>query len=626
MTVDRESGRAKIDYKKLVERSIQGILLLGRQGIAFANQALGEISGYTVEELQSFSVEEVIGLVHPDDRQMVKERIANRLRGEQEPDRYELRFIHKSGAVKWLELQSVSVVRDGEPLVQAHALDLTERVRAERELKRSESRLKAAIESLPFDFYALDLEGRYVLQNSICRQHGGDVIGKTPGEVDADPATIALWESNNKRAYSGETVAEEVQFQTGGKQRTCYNIITPVFDDAEIIGIQGVNIDITELRRAQEEKAEMERQLLHSQKMEAVGTLAGGVAHDFNNLLMCIIGNVDLIKQRQGRGQRVGEANIEVIESAALRASALTRQLLNFARSDAVEHVPVNLAQLVDETISLIEHTFDKDIVIEAKLSAIEPIVLGDTGQLQQVLVNLAVNARDAMPDGGTLSFNVQEPNAGRQLKIVVSDTGSGIPVRVRERMFEPFFTTKEPGRGTGMGLAVAYSIIESHGGTIEIESEEGKGTQFEISLPLYDEETPVQTEISPSVKEEATQGVILLVEDDEGVRTVVSEQLVTLGQEVIYARNGLEAVNIYREQGRKIDLILLDIAMPVMGGVECQMEIRKIDPEARIVVMTGQLTGEVNHQLASQGVLAVLKKPFVIRDLKDVLTAALDR
>jgi PAS domain S-box-containing protein len=629
MTNSRSNG-SDVEYKSLVEQSLLGIVVFDNNGIVFANQALGEICGYTLAELHSFSVEQVLGLVHPEDRRAVAQRLARRFEGEQEPERYRIRFVHKNGDVKWMELQSTSVVRDGAPAVQAYIVDVNEQVLAARALRQSESRLRAAIDSLPFDFFALDRDMRYVLQNKVCVEHWGELIGKTPAAVATDPETVELWLDNNRRALAGEVVAEEARFDVDGDPRVAFNIITPFYDEGEIVGIQGVNIDVTDLRRAERDKADVERQLHHAQKMEAVGTLAGGIAHDFNNLLTGIIGSADLLsRQLDGGGSVEQLRRVEMIKSSAFQASRLTRQLLKFARRDKGEEEPVDIGRLIEDTLVMVEHTFDKRIVVERHVEAREPVVRGDPGQLQQVLLNLAVNARDAMPDGGTLRIVVRDASGGAGdgpgfVEVEVSDSGEGMPPEVLGRVFEPFFTTKKSGRGTGMGLAVVFGIVESHGGTIDVSSEEGRGTSFSVRLPRGER---VATDLAtrPETRHRAAiAGTILLVDDEAVVQKVVSQQLELMGHRVITAVDGAHAVEVYRERGEEIDLVLLDITMPVMGGADCHRAIREIDPRSQFVVITGHGLEETRMRLGSAGVLAILAKPFGTDELATVVDAAL--
>jgi PAS domain S-box-containing protein len=629
----RESEK---QYRALVEQSLQGLAIVSRHGIVFANQTLAEMTGYSVEHLVSLGVRQIGDLLHPDNRQQVLGRLADRLADKPVPARYEIKIVHRSGETRVLDLHSTRIIYDGKPAVQAALVDCTERARAEAALRESELRLRVAMESLPFDFFALDTEERYILQNSVCRHHWGDIVGKRPQDLEIDEQTLALWHSNNRRALAGEVVSGEVTFSIHGEQRHIHNVISPIHDEGQILGILGVNIDITERRSAQRAKIEIERQLLHAQKMEAVGTLAGGLAHDLNNLLTGILGRAELLKLDTGPDSRVHQS-AEVIETAALRATEITRQLLGFAREGKIKNVPVALVQLIEEAISILEHTLDKRIGIITSFEIEQPVVYGDPGQLEQVLLNLAVNARDAMPEGGRLMVEVAaarpEPDRVRAagcddtahyLLIRISDTGCGIKKEIQGRIFEPFFTTKEQGQGTGMGLAMVYGIVENHGGWIEVDSEPGRGSVFSVYLPLSEDFEPQVTEPLPDTISPPEGANILVVDDDEVVLETISGMLSELGYSVRCAENGRDAVAIYHRHGEEIDLVLLDMIMPVMNGAACYRALRELNPEVRVLIVTGHAMDDVAGELAVEGGCDIITKPFLRATLSSAVARVL--
>jgi PAS domain S-box-containing protein len=514
--------------------------------------------------------------------------------------------------------------------------DVTEQVQAEAALRESELRLRVAMESLPFDFFALDTEERYILQNTACRLHWGEIIGKRPQDLEIDAETLALWHSNNQLALAGDVVRGEVTFPIHGELRHLHNVISPIRDGDRILGILGVNIDITERRSAQQAKDQIERQLLHAQKMEAVGTLAGGLAHDLNNLLTSILGRAELLKLDSGPGSSVFQG-AEIIETAALRATEITRQLLGFAREGKIKNVPVALLQLIEEVISILEHTLDKRIEIVSRFEVEQPVVYGDPGQLEQVLLNLAVNARDAMPEGGRLQIEVTAASpdpervraagcdeSAQYLLTRISDTGCGIDQAIRERIFEPFFTTKEQGQGTGMGLAMVYGIIENHGGWIEVDSEPGRGSAFSVYLPLSDDDEPQVTEPLPDTVSRPGGANLLVVDDDEVVLETISGMLSELGYNVRCAGNGQEAVTIYQRHGDDIDLVLLDMIMPVMNGTACFRALREINPRVRVLIVTGHAMDNVASELAAEDLCDIITKPFLRATLSSAVARAL--
>jgi PAS domain S-box-containing protein len=388
-------------------------------------------------------------------------------------------------------------------------------------------------------------------------------------------------------------------------------------------------------KRTEAEKSSLEEQLRHSQKMEAVGTLAGGIAHDFNNILTGILGYADMLC-RPGLGDEQTYKAAAVIHKAARRAAELTQQLLGFARKGKYQNVPVDLHGTVEEVIGLLSRTFEKNIVISRAFGADRACVLGDPVQIQQVILNLAVNARDAMPGGGTLMFETSvaevkadhtrrrdDPKPGWFVKLTVSDTGCGIPDEVQTRIFEPFFTTKEQGKGTGMGLAMVYGIVKNHGGVVRVASSEGQGTRFEVLIPVASQGEIAA--LTPCATSPPTRGErILVVDDEEMVRGVLANMLEALGYEVVTAVDGLEAVEIYSERSQEFDLVILDMAMPRMGGRKCFLELKKINPHIKAVLSTGYALDETTQRVLDDGMVGFAQKPYMVHDLSQLVTRAL--
>jgi PAS domain S-box-containing protein len=385
---------------------------------------------------------------------------------------------------------------------------------------------------------------------------------------------------------------------------------------------------------------ELERQLRQGQKLESLGQLAGGVAHDFNNMLAGIMGAAELMLLQGGTDQQ-GQKHLRNILTTCDRAAGLTRRLLAFARKGQSHFQAVDAHQLVRDTVAMLEHSFDKRIVISLDLQAPATIVIGDAGQLQNAILNLSVNARDAMPDGGRLllASRLAEITAQDErrlaiplrpdtyLELSVSDSGSGIPPEILPRIFEPFFTTKPVGKGTGLGLAAVYGTVLDHGGSLALESIPGQGTTFRLYLPPAPESASLQArDPTPQAVHAIGRGVVLLVDDEEMVREVGRQLLEALGYEVIEAVNGDDGIACFRRDHRRIDAVLVDMEMPGKRGIDCLRELRVIDPDVVAVLCSGYVRDGSLDQLREEGFRAQLNKPYRLVDLERVLDEVVGR
>ena len=394
---------------------------------------------------------------------------------------------------------------------------------------------------------------------------------------------------------------------------------------------QTMLVDITARREAEEAQERLAEELRHAQKMDAIGQLAGGIAHDFNNILTAIRGNAELLAL--GDDPREREEYAQDIVSAASRAADLTQQLLTFARKAGTRFVGADVGQLVEEVVELLRRSIDRRIDIEVSLEAEESVVTGDPAQLQHALLNLGVNARDAMPGGGTLRFRTrgrwvgqdeigQHPTlrkVGNYIEVEVSDTGCGIPENIIERIFDPFFTTKEPGHGTGLGLASVYGCVQSHSGEVTVESREGVGTTFRLLLPLGRPQAVMETE-SAGEAPQPGKGRILIADDEESVRKLAARALERLGYTVTTCVDGREALERYQESDAGYDLVILDMTMPRMNGHETFVALRERYPGVRAVVASGYMTEEVRQLLEDEGISGVIAKPYRLNDLSRVV------
>jgi nitrogen-specific signal transduction histidine kinase/CheY-like chemotaxis protein len=378
----------------------------------------------------------------------------------------------------------------------------------------------------------------------------------------------------------------------------------------------------------------VEEQLRHTTKMEAIGRLASGIAHDFNNLLTGILGHANLLKLHAKPDSPVREA-AEAIETAAQRAGELTEKLLGFARKGKHEVVPVDVHGLIHDAVALLSRLLGENVRITLDLHAPEAAALGDPTQLHQVFLNLAVNARDAMPGGGELTLGsgittVEESTAappeleaGRYLRIEVADTGSGMSPDVQERVFEPFFTTKDADGSVGLGLPMVYGIIKNHGGAIEVESEEGTGTTFTIYLPLAEAAEAAPAEAEPPTVTRGS-GRLLLVDDEQVIRHVGAHMLENLGYEPVVLSSAQEAIDYYRQHGAEVDLVIIDVSMPDMNGYQCFRALREIDPAVRAILSSGYTQDAKVQDAMADGICGFVQKPYRVGDLSEAIQRAM--
>jgi signal transduction histidine kinase/ActR/RegA family two-component response regulator len=389
------------------------------------------------------------------------------------------------------------------------------------------------------------------------------------------------------------------------------------------------------LQQTIQELKETKDQLFHAQKLEAIGRLAGGVAHDFNNILGAISGYADLIKQKYGTDPKLDKYSTSIINST-IRAADLTAKLLAYARKGKIEMTAFDLHQIIGDVIDICKHTMDKKIVIRQELAASQATIMGDRNQIQNAIINLSLNAKDAMPEGGELSFSTEIVDLtdhsavspaykvipGCYCKFCLSDTGIGMDAATLARAFEPFFTTKEKGKGTGLGLSSVYGTIKSHNGYVELKSEVGKGTRAEIYLPLT--QNIEQKAVDGPMEISKGCGTVLFVDDEEMVREMASEIIKELGYSVVTSRDGQEGLEYYQTHAGDIDLVILDIIMPRLGGYDCFKAMKAVNPGLKAIACSGYVINDEVRRMLDQGALSFIQKPFSIETLAKAIQAGL--
>jgi two-component system, cell cycle sensor histidine kinase and response regulator CckA len=516
------------------------------------------------------------------------------------------------------------------------AADISHVKQAELALVRERALLRALIDSIPDMIFCKNRDGTFLGCNSAWARRTGrierDIIGLTSRDL-FPRATSDLYEMQDREVLrTGKPQRTEEWVEFPNNPRMLLEVVkTPFFGpDGNILGLIGVSRDITERRH-------LEEQLRQAQKMEAIGQLAGGIAHDFNNLLTAILGSVSLLLASRHEDEH-DQQTLREIERAAARAADLTRQLLGFSRQTMLQLEPTDLGAAVEETVSILRRTIDPRIVVEvSRAGALWP-VQADPNQMNQVLVNLCLNARDAMPQGGKLTLEaanvaLDEAHARKHLdarpgefvRLRVTDTGHGIPPEIRGRIFDPFFTTKEPGKGTGLGLAMVFGILKQHQGWIECQSEVGHGTTFDIYLPRQGNAVvkPPRHPMPDSVT--GGSETILLVDDEAVIRNLGRTILQRYGYKLLLAEDGQEALEVYRREMGRIDLVILDLTMPRLSGRDTLRELQKMDPNVRVLFSSGY-SAEYFNDSSKDDVLGFVSKPYRPQDLALTVRRVLDQ
>jgi len=433
-------------------------------------------------------------------------------------------------------------------------------------------------------------------------------------------------------------VSEDESILSSGKSVWIAWTYKPIFDGSkQLKEILCIGNDITELKRSDQEKKTLEAQLQGAQKMEAIGTLAGGIAHDFNNILQAIIGYTQIMLMGKDLSDPDHE-KLEAIESSAQRASELTKRLLIFGRKVESKLRPVDLNQEVVQVSKMLERTIPKMISIELNFSENLQVINGDPVQIEQIMMNMGVNARDAMPDGGRLFFETKNvtldvkfcknhlgASPGEYVLLKISDTGHGMDKELQEHIFEPFFTTKQIGKGTGLGLAMVYGIVKSHGGYITCMSEPGEGTAFSIYFPI------IESEIDNRVSKEAEAPIkggtetILLVDDEESIRQLGEELLGSFGYTVLTAPDGESALELYEKENEQVDLVILDLSMPGMGGKRCLEKLVEMNPRVKVIIASGYSVNGPTKDAVDAGAKGFVGKPYEIRQMLQAIREVMD-
>jgi len=632
--IRRKLVRREKLFRLISENAADMIAVVDLDGNRIYNSLSYErVLGYSPEELRKSSSFEQI---HPEDRERVKEATAEARRtGVGRPMEY--RFRHKDGTWRVLE-STASVIRNSEGETEKIVIvnrDITERKRAVDAFQRSETGFRSVVEDAPYGIFKANMTGKLLMVNPAL----GKMLGyKSQDELLEIDLASGIYRHPAEHQKINELFLREQHFKDVEVEwkRKDGAFITVRCSGWPIKDESGTDMevfaeDVTERRM-------LERQLRMAQKMEAVGRLSGGIAHDFNNLLGVIIGYIQVMKRDLIPGQPSYEY-AEEIEKAGRRAAALTRQLLAFSRQQVLEPVILNLNTLVSEMEKMLPRLIGEDIQLNLTLDPVIGQVKADPGQIEQVVMNLAVNARDAMPDGGKLTiqtanaeldavFTRKHPGsiAGQYVMLAVTDTGTGMDPETQAQIFEPFFTTKGRDKGTGLGLATVYGVVKQSNGYIAVESEKDKGALFKIYLPRIEQPVPTRGESIQAPLTIRGSETILLVEDAEPLRLLAKLFLKGNGYQVLMAADGAEAQQVAAQNHGPIHLLLTDVVMPGINGRVLAERLASLHPAMKVLYMSGY----TDSFIAGHGVLEegthLLHKPFTeetlmrkVRELLDV-------
>jgi PAS domain S-box-containing protein len=501
-------------------------------------------------------------------------------------------------------------------------------------LRKSEERYMDLFEHSPDMYHIVNREGYIVSVNQTEATRLGyrkeELVGHPvtdlyPADYHHDARRILREVFENSREVAG---IEEQMVKCNGELLDVSVNTSIIFDEANRPSLMRVVArDITESKK-------LEARVIHAQRIDSIGKLAGGVAHDFNNILTSILGSTSIMKRKM-KSRDQWFKFVDIIETAAKRGSGLTRQLLTFARKNTVHFRPVVVNDIVEETTRLFERSVDKTIEIRSNLAREVCLINGDDGQISQALLNLLINARDAMPEGGLITVSTAKTNFDRNrtgigesrtgdfVVVTINDTGVGMDRPTQQHIFEPFFTTKEQGKGTGLGLAVVYGVVNAHNGFITLQSEPGIGSQFSLHFPLL-AGTESSRRTQPSSRLARGKETVLVVDDESDVRDVIGGMLENLGYKVTTVESGKKAINLYKKK-KRFDVVVLDMNMPVMGGKETFAKLKAIDPNTRVIISTGYSNRTLELSPLRDAANAILQKPYQMEELSKTLRSVLE-
>jgi PAS domain S-box-containing protein len=617
-------GASEARYRQIFERStsVTWVLDAASMRIVDANPAAVMFYGWPREELIGKPLAEFSVLPESSIREMI-----DAAEGERR-NFFVSRHRLRSGVVRDVEVHSSPIELDGRRVLFSIVHDITDRVRAERQLVESEANYRRALEQASDAIVVSDRQGSILEVNARTEEILGyqreEIVGRRledflpVEERDRKPLRI-------RDLLDGGSTLSERRLQRKNGSMADVEISARDLGDGRF---QAIVRDISERRR-------LEEQLRQAQKMEAVGQLTGGIAHDLNNLLTVVLANSEMMAADLPAGREDLKGDLGELQAAARRGAQMIRKLLSFSRHAPLTYQVLDLGRVVEDLLGTLRRLLPAHIEVAFTRESQAVKVLADSGAIEQVLLNLATNARDAMPRGGTLHLETRRVDVARPPDgalpgsygcLTVRDNGIGMDERVKARAFEPFFTTKPPGEGSGLGMAMIYGLTQQHGGFLELTSELGRGTAVRVYFPLARDDQPLAELGTAAPVLHGGVEQILLVEDEDGLRRVAQRALERVGYRVLTAADGMEALDAYRGHADTIDLIITDVVMPKLGGLALYRTLRQEGHGVRFLFTSGYAAHEIMRGDLPDGELALLQKPWTLADLTQRVREVLDR
>jgi two-component system cell cycle sensor histidine kinase/response regulator CckA len=633
----------EMKYRRLVETLQEGIWAIDRDGVTtFVNPRMAEMLGYSDEEMLGRHASSFMDERGAEDWRAYLER-RNRGIGEQ----HDLEFIHKSGGRVYVRLETSRLTdENGDYIgVIAGVQDITERKQAEEALRQSEEKFRTIVDTTSEWIWELGLDGQHVYSNPAIES----ILGYRPEEILGKAASDFVHDDDKEMVR--EILRSHIERGTGwrdtvirwrhkdGTYRYLESNATPLFDQGgELTGFRGADRDITERRRAEEERKLLEMQIQRTQKLESLGILAGGIAHDFNNILMAIRGNLEFATAALSPDSPA-RRNLDDVDRASRRAADLCKQLLAYSGKGRFAAGPLDLAKVVEEMGQMLIVSISKKAVLRIDCAPALPMIEADEIQIQQVVMNLIINASEALKDGGgviTVSAGAidcdraylrgmllgEDLPEGRYVYLDVADDGCGMDEETQAKIFDPFFSTKFAGRG--LGLAAVLGIVRGHRGAVRISSETGAGTTFRIIFPAAARAVAQVEECPAQTGDWHGSGTVLLVDDEEMVRCVARRMLEHLGFRVLLAGDGVEAIEVFRSQRDAIACVILDLTMPRMDGIETLAALRAISGDVSVILSSGYSEYQISKRYARKGFAGFIEKPYLLATLAEKIRSVL--